>query len=133
MFSGGGYVRAEQISSAPPPLAEPLHWLTLTLAEPAAIQVMPTSVPPLAEPLHCVIVALSAVAGKGWQPVVMPPPEPTHWFTVAVPLPPLTRTEQRSVAPPPLADPLHCATSISASLKTVTVVVQLAVGSPAAP
>ena len=47
---------AEQMTRAPPPLAEPLHWLTLTLraaaSVPVAVQVRPTRVPPLAEPLH---------------------------------------------------------------------------------
>jgi hypothetical protein len=77
---------AVQVRSAPPPLAEPLHWLILRAGAeatvPAAVQFMPTRVPPLAEPLHCVIVAPVVVAGNGLQPVVMPPPEPTHWFTV---------------------------------------------------
>ena len=47
---------AEQITSAPPPLAEPLHWLIVTRCVddwvPVAVHVSPTSVPPLAEPLH---------------------------------------------------------------------------------
>ncbi len=34
---------------------------------------MTSAPPPLAEPLHCVIVAPLVVAGKGSQPVVMPP------------------------------------------------------------
>jgi hypothetical protein len=73
---------AEQIMRAPPPLAEPLHWVIVTgraeAMEPVAVQVMPTRVPPLAEPLHWVIAALVVVAGKGLQPVVIPPPDPTH-------------------------------------------------------
>jgi hypothetical protein len=73
---------AEQMTRAPPPLAEPLHWLILTAwapeCVPVAVQVIPTSVPPLAEPLHWVIAAPDVVAGKGEQPVVMPPPDPTH-------------------------------------------------------
>ena len=81
---------------------------------PVAIQLIPTRPPPLAEPLHWVIAAPVVVAGKGLQPVVMPSPEPTHWFTVTAVEPGLTPTKllvmtaaQLSVAPPPLADPLH--------------------------
>ena len=73
---------AEQITRAPPPLVEPLHWLIVTSAPedivPLAVQVSPTRVPPLAEPLHWVIAAPEVVAGKGLQPIVIPPPEPTH-------------------------------------------------------
>src|SRR6476659_9125992 len=85
---------AEQITSAPPPFVEPLHWLMVTLCDegvvPVAVQVSPTSVPPLAEPWHWVIVAPVVVAGNGSQPVVIPPPEPTHWLTVA-PVAPVLR------------------------------------------
>ena len=73
---------AEQITSAPPPLADPLHWLTRTDSAddllPVAVQVSWTRVPPFAEPLHWLIVAPDVVAGKGSQPVCLPPPEPTH-------------------------------------------------------
>jgi hypothetical protein len=58
---------AEQMTRAPPPLAEPLHWLIVTrwAADfvPVAVQVSPTRVPPLAEPLHWVIAAPLVVAG----------------------------------------------------------------------
>ena len=85
---------AEQMTRAPPPLADPLHWLTVTpWAEaimPVAVQVSPTRVPPFADPLHWVIAAPVVLAGKGSQPVVIPPPEPTHWFTVAAVEPGLT-------------------------------------------
>jgi hypothetical protein len=135
---------AEQITRAPPPLAEPLHWLIVTLwtedSVPVAVQVSPTRVPPLAEPLHWVIVAPALVAGKGTQPVVMPPPEPTHWSTVAAVAPVLrpmksfvTWTLQRSVPPPPLIEPLHWVTAVTGSVKEVVVVEQAASGSPAAP
>src|ERR1035437_5475383 len=77
---------AEQMTRAPPPLAEPLHWLTVRAwveaMVPVAVQVSPTRVPPLADPLHWVIAAPVVLAGKGSQPVVIPPPDPTHWFTV---------------------------------------------------
>jgi hypothetical protein len=109
---------AEQLTLAPPPRPEPLHWLTVTTrAEaivPVAIQVIPTRFPPLAEPLHWVIAAPVVVAGKGVQPVVRPSPEPTHWLTVTADEPGLTPTKllvmtalQLSVAPPPLAEPSH--------------------------
>src|ERR1700693_3263471 len=68
---------AEQMTRAPPPLAEPLHWLIVTRCDdgvvPVARRVRRPRAPPLAEPLHCVIVAPVVVAGKGSQPVVMPP------------------------------------------------------------
>ena len=77
---------AEQMTRDPPPLAELLHWLTVTTwAEaivPVAVQVSPTRVPPFADPLHWVIAAPVVLAGKGLQPVVIPPPDPPHWFTV---------------------------------------------------
>lgn len=109
---------AEQMTSAPPPLAEPLHWLILTARlddfVPEAVHLKPTSVPPLAEPLHWVIVAPVVVAGNGSQPVVIPPPDPTHWFLVLTDEPGLmptklfvTRTLHRSVPPPPLMESLH--------------------------
>ncbi len=135
---------AEQMTRAPPPLAEPLHWLTLTLraaaSVPVAVQVRPTRVPPLAEPLHWVIVAPVVVAGKGSQPVVMPPPEPTHWLTVAAVAPGLTPsnslrtwTLQRRVPPPPLIASLHWVTVVTGSVRTAVLVSQAACGSPAAP
>ena len=108
----------EQIARAPPPLAEPLHWLIARAGAdatvPVALQVRPTSVPPLADPLHWVIVAPVVVAGNGLHPVVMPPPDPTHWLTVAAVEPGLTPapsyvtvTLHRSVPPPPLIASLH--------------------------
>ena len=63
---------AEQMTKAPPPLAEPLHWLMVTPRVedivPLAVQVSSTRVPPLAEPLHWVSAAPEVVAGKGSQP-----------------------------------------------------------------
>ena len=67
---------AEQMTRAPPPLAEPWHCRIVTgRAEaivPVAVQVSPTRVPPLAVPLHCVIAALVVVAGNGSQLIVWP-------------------------------------------------------------
>jgi hypothetical protein len=134
----------EQMTNAPPPFAELLHWLIVTLevadAVPAAVQVNATSVPPLAESLHCVIVAPLVVAGNGSQPKVMPPPEPTHWLTVALVEPGLrpmklfvTWTLQRSVPPPPLIAPLHCVTAVTGSPRTFDWIEHDASGSPAAP
>ena len=113
---------AEQMTRAPPPLAEPWHCRIVTgRAEaivPVAVQVSPTRVPPLAVPLHCVIAALVVVAGNGSQLIVWPTiplaPEPTHWFTDAAVDPGLTHTKllvtltlQRRVPPPPLMESLH--------------------------
>jgi len=134
----------EQMTNAPPPFAESLHWLTVTLAVadavPVAVQVNATRVPPLAEPLHCVIVAPLVVAGNGSQPMVMPPPEPTHWLTVALVEPGLrpmklfvTWTLQRSVPPPPLIAVLHCVTAVTGSPRTLVWIEHDASGSPAAP
>ena len=77
---------AEQMTRAPPPLAELLHWLMVTpWAEaivPVAVHFSSTRVPPLAEPLHWVMAALVVVAGKGSHLIVWPTmplaPEPTH-------------------------------------------------------
>ncbi|MEJ7696052.1 MAG: hypothetical protein WKF78_05370 [Candidatus Limnocylindrales bacterium] len=134
----------EQMTSPPPPLADPLHWLIVTPrledSVPVAVQVSPTRVPPFAEPLHCVIVASTAVAGNGSQPLVSPSPEPTHWFTVALvvfgSMPTkllVTWTLQRREPPPPLVDPLHWSTAVTGAGRTLVLVVQAASGSPAAP
>jgi hypothetical protein len=142
---------AEQMTRPPPPLAEPLHWLIVTIraadSVPVAVQVRPTRVPPLAEPLHCVIVAPVVVAGNGLQPVVMPPPEPTHWLTETVVEPalrPMNSFEiwalQRSVPPAPLMELLHCVTAVTGVVSTFVVVEQAkppvplpSVGAPAEP
>jgi len=140
---------AEQMIRAPPPLAEPLHWLILRAAPedfvPVAVQVEEaTRPPPFAEPLHWVIVAPEVVAGKGSQTILMPPPpaEPTHWFTVAAVAPGLTPmklfvilTLHRSVASPPLSALLHCVTAVTGLVRTVVLFVQLVcvAGGPAAP
>lgn len=135
---------AEQMTRAPPPLAEPLHWLIRTPWDegfvPEAVHSRRTRVPPLAEPLHWVIVALVVVAGKGSQLFAMPSPEPTHWLIVAAFAPVLrptkllmTWTLQRSVPPPPLIELLHCVTAVTGRVRLVVFVVQAAVGSPAAP
>jgi hypothetical protein len=134
---------AEQMTSAPPPLAEPLHWLIVTPWDegfvPLAVHLSWTSVPPLAEPLHCVIVAPVVVAGKGSQPMVMLP-EPTHWLTVAAVAPVfmltkslVTLTLQRTVAPPPLSASLHWVTLVTSLLRFHVVTLHEAVGAPAAP
>jgi len=140
---------AEQMIRAPPPLAEPLHWLILRAAPedfvPVAVQVEDaTRPPPFAEPLHWVIVAPEVVAGKGSQTIVMPPPpaEPTHWFTVAAVAPGLrpmnsfvTLTLQRSVPPPPLIELLHWVTAVTGLVRLIVFFVQAVcvAGGPAAP
>ena len=135
---------AEQMTRAPPPLADPLHWLIRTPLDegfvPDAVHFSCTRVPPLAEPLHCVIVALVVVAGNGSHSLAMPSPDPTHWFVVAAVAPGLrptkllvTLTLQRSVPPPPLIESLHWLTVVTGRFMRQTVVRHEAVGSPAAP
>ena len=135
---------AEQMTSAPPPLVDPLHWLMVMPAPgawvPLAVHVKPTSVPPLADPLHWVTVAPVVVAGNGSQPVVIPPPDPTHWFTVtatgagATPTKWfVTTTLHLNVPPAPLVEALHCVTAVTGAVSVSVVMAQAAVGSPAAP
>src|SRR5450759_3787527 len=109
---------------------------------PVAVHFSSTRVPPLAELLQWVIVALVVVAGKGSQVFATPPPEPSHWFTVAAVAPGLrptklfvTLTLQRSVAPPPLSALLHCVTAVTGLVRLVVLFVQLVcvAGGPAAP
>ena len=75
-----------QVTALPPPVAVPLHWLTVTgNADVPPVTVQPTVVspryvpPPVPEPLHCVTVAL-VVLPLGAQISVLPPPpaDPTH-------------------------------------------------------
>ena len=70
----------------------------------------------------------------------MPPPEPTHWLTVAavgLGVTPakllVTEALQRTVLPPPLPEELHWVTAVTGCARVVVVLVQLAVGAPAAP
>jgi len=82
-------IRVVQVTTLPPGLAVPLHWLTVTGI--AALIVDGSTVqctvppPPLPEPLHWVTVAAAVVAGNGEHTRCPPPPvaEPTHWFDVA--------------------------------------------------
>jgi len=138
---------AEQMIRAPPPLAEPLHWLTMTAradaAVPVAVQVdVATTPPPLAEPLHWVIVAPVVVAGNGSHAIVIPPPpaEPTHWLTVtpvAAGVTPtkvfVTSTLHRRVPPPPLMESFHWVTAVTGLVREEHSNVHDALGSPAAP
>jgi len=111
-----------QVTVPPPPLPEPLHWLTVTGI--ADVWVDGSTVhftrmvppPPLPDPLHWVMVALVVVpigshTTVGWVP---PPwPDSLHWLTVAgvvaaVPVMLLVmRTLQVTAPPPPLPEPLH--------------------------
>ena len=107
---------------------------------PVAVHSSLTSVPPFAEPLHWVIVAPLVVAGNGSQLLAMPPPDPTHWFTVAAVAPVLsptnlfvTLTLQRSVPPPPLIEPLHWLTDVTSVELNLVVMAHAAAGAPAAP
>ncbi|CAN5530955.1 hypothetical protein BH20ACT2_BH20ACT2_22360 [soil metagenome] len=139
----------EQVTRAPPPLPEPLHWFTVTgsaedVVEPGETVHLTRMVPPppLPEPLHWVTVAPVVLAGKGSQAVVgwVPPPVPEelHWLTVAgvgvaVPVMLLTTaTRHVTVPPPPLPEPLHWSTEVIARLADEVVVVHVG-GAPAAP
>ena len=83
---------AVQLTSAPPPLPEPLHWSTFTgsvvviVDAPVTMHANPTLVPPLPEPLHCPTVAavtdVTPGVFAGVQLPGAPVPvitEPTHW------------------------------------------------------
>jgi hypothetical protein len=77
------------VTTLPPGLPVPLHWVTRTgiallTVDPAPTVQATVAPPPLDDPLHWVTVALVVVAGKGRQFTVPPPPapEPTHWLTV---------------------------------------------------
>ena len=112
-----------QVTVFPPPLPEPLHWLTVTwraqviVDGPTVHVTRITPPPPLPDPLHWVMVAFVVLAGVGSQFSVEPPPppvpDPTHWFTVAavavnVPVMLLRIvTLQITLLPPPRPDPLH--------------------------
>lgn len=115
---------ALQVTVAPPPFPEPLHWLMVTLRSELVVEADPTvqrtrcvPPPPLPDPLHWVTVAPVVLAGNGEQSVVgaVPPPSPDalHWLTVAgvgVPAPVISLTTETlhvTVPPPPLPDPLH--------------------------
>ena len=71
---------------------------------------------------------------------MMPPPDPTHWFLVALDEPGLTptklfvtRTLQRNVPPLPLMESLHWLTLVTSRFMFQCVVLHDACGSPAAP
>jgi len=139
---------ASQITSAPPPFAESLHWSMLTgsvdviVEAPDPVHVKPTLVPPLPDPLHWPIVAapievMPAVL-VGVQLPGAPVPvitDPTHPYAVAATMAPsgvplkwlVIVAEQRTVPPPPFAEPLHCWTLETGSLEVRVVVVQVSV------
>jgi hypothetical protein len=99
-------------SEAPPPLPEPLHWVTVALVV-------------LLRGLHNVV-------GSAPPPV----PESMHWLTVAVAVVPApvmvltTSTEHRTVLPPPLPDPLHCVTEEASTSRGLLVQSGAAFGAP---
>lgn len=136
-----------QVTVAPPPLPDPLHWLTETRSAEVTVDVgtvqvtRPAAPPPLPEPLHCVTSA-PVVLETGLQAVPPAAPsvaEPTHWFTVAgvVVLSPtmllVMSTLQMTLLPPPFATPLHWSTAVMMiPSRCDTVVVQRG-AAPAAP
>ncbi len=140
-----------QVTVAPPPFPEPLHWSTETVRSDVVVEPEPTvhrtrrvPPPPFPDPLHWVTVAPLVVAGKGLQTVVgtVPPPVPAelHWLTVAdvgvvVPVMLLmTSTVHSTVPPPPLPEPLHCSIDATRSVELVVDELQTMVaGALAAP
>ncbi|HEX3541333.1 MAG TPA: hypothetical protein VHT75_12945 [Acidimicrobiales bacterium] len=117
-------IEVVQVTVLPPPLEEPLHWLTVTgsaLAAPMTLQFTRSGAPPpLAELLHWSTTAFVVLRSAGWLqriglPVGETPPwpEPLHWLTVtpvvAVPTGMLLTMLTRHVTllPPPLTMPLH--------------------------
>ena len=99
----------------PPPLADPLHWVTVAEV-----------VDPIG--LHITV---------GWVPP--PVPDPMHWSTVSpvvdVPVGTslITVTLHVTLLPPPFTTPLHWLTEVTSRFDVVVVVVQNAGGStPAA-
>jgi hypothetical protein len=136
-----------QVTVAPPPLPEPLHWSTWTRSADVTVDVgtvqvtRPAAPPPLPEPLHCVTSAF-VVLETGAQAVPPAAPsvaDPTHWFTVAavVVLSPtmllVMSTVQMTLLPPPFATPLHWSTAVMMMpSRCETVVVQRG-AAPAAP
>lgn len=130
-----------QVTVAPPPLPEPLHWLTVTFRSEVVVDPEVTvhltrcvPPPPLPESLHWVTVALVVLAGNGLQATVgaVPPPSPDllHWLTVAevgVALPVMlliTSTVQVTVPPPPFPEPLHWLTVVTSDAELVVDEVQ---------
>jgi hypothetical protein len=136
-----------QVTVAPPPLPEPLHWLTVTGS--AEVSVEGSTVhctrtvppPPLPELLHWVTVALVVSpiglhSSVGWVPP--PAPDPMHWLTVTdvgvtVPVMLLTmKTVQVTSPPPPPPEPLHWVTDVVSWLEDDVEVVHVG-GAFAAP
>jgi hypothetical protein len=138
---------AWQVTSAPPPLPEPLHWSTFTKSDavivdgPVTEQTKPTLVPPLPEPLHWPTVAwdteVTPAVLAGVQVPGAPVPvitDPTHWYTVAAVIAAGLAlkwleivTVQTTVPPPPLPEPLHCWTVATGSDDVVVMVAHVSV------
>jgi len=136
-------IDVRHVTSEPPPLADPLHWLTVTGRDALCVELGATEQvtvlpPPLPEPLHCVTAA-PEVELTGLQVIVpLPSAEPTHSLTVAAVgvAPPVMllvmSTAQTSSPPPPLAEALHWLTESTTSWN-VLVTAGPQVGAPAAP
>jgi hypothetical protein len=108
------------VTVLPPPLDEPLHWLTVigsaVVAPVTSHCTLRLAPPPVPEPLHCVttafvVLATGAQSTVGWVPP--PVPEPMHWLTltpdVAAPAGTVSTTETLHVRllPPPTMISLH--------------------------
>jgi hypothetical protein len=140
-------IETVQVTVLPPPLPEPLHWLTRTgsadvsVEEPVAHCSRIVPPPPFAEPLHCVIAALVVVPRLSHSNVgAVPPPwaDVLHWLTVAAlgvddPVMLLMMcTLQVTVPPAPLPEPSHCVTDVTSWVELVAQGVQVG-GALAAP
>ena len=138
-------IPVRQVTVAPPPLPEPLHWLTETRSADDVVEpeltvhrTLCVPPPPLPELLHWVTIALVVLAGNGSHAVVgaVPPPVPEalHWLTVAdvgVPDPVMllmTSTVHSTVPPPPFPDPLHWSMDVTKLGEEVVEELQTIVG-----
>jgi hypothetical protein len=136
-----------QLTVAPPPLPEPLHWLIVTGSAGVCVEAVTSqrtrsvAPPPLPELLHWLTVAPVVLpAGEHCTVGSGPPPapEPLHWSIVAaeaVDAPVMLfvmRAVQVTTPPPPLPEPLHWFTVVVTSAKLV-VLAGVHVGAPAGP
>ncbi len=113
------------VTVSPPPLADPLHWLTVkgkAVMAPSTVQVT-VEPPPVPEPLHWVTIA-PGVSPGGLHVRPLGPegfPDPLHWLMVigAVATSPVMMfvmvTVQVTVEPPALTDELHCEIDVTRS------------------
>ena len=121
-----------QVTTLPPGLPVPLHWLTVIGIARLILDAVPTeqatvAPPPFAEPLHWVTVAPVVEAGNGLQftEPPPPPPEPTHWLTVAAVTGRARAASALMLFLMVTSQVIGCAASLSEPLHCVTVVTRL--------